>query len=140
LFCGLGNFTLPIARHCQRVIGVEGDNSLIQRADYNAVKNNIRNIDFYAANLADNSLQAEFMHRDFNKVLIDPPRTGAVDIIRQLAFNNVDRIIYVSCNPATFARDAGMLVREKGFKLEKVGIMNMFPHTSHIESIALFTR
>lgn len=140
LFCGLGNFTLPVARYCRRVIGVEGDNALIQRANRNAVNNNIRNVDFYTANLVDNPLQAEFMHKDFNKILIDPPRTGAVEIIRQLAFNNVDRIVYVSCNPATFARDAGILVREKGFRLLKAGVMNMFPHTSHIESIALFTR
>ena len=140
LFCGLGNFTLPVARHCRRVIGVEGDSSLVQRADHNAVNNNIRNIDFYVENLAESPLQAEFMHREFNKVLIDPPRTGAMEIIRQLEFNSVDRIIYVSCNPATFARDAGILVREKGFRLLKTGVMNMFPHTSHIESIALFTR
>lgn len=140
LFCGLGNFTLPVARHCRQVIGVEGDDGLIQRAEHNAVKNNIRNVDFYVANLADNPLQTEFVHRNFNKVLIDPPRTGAMEIIRQLPFNNVDRIIYVSCNPATFARDASFLVREKGFKLQKIGIMNMFPHTSHIESIALFIR
>lgn len=140
LFCGLGNFTLPVARYCRHVVGIEGDIGLIRRADQNAMKNNIGNVDFHAANLADNSLQAEFMHRDFNKVLIDPPRSGALEIIRQLAFNNVDRIIYISCNPATFARDAGMLVREKGFRLLKAGVMNMFPHTSHIESIALFIR
>ena len=139
LYCGLGNFTLPVARYCSLVIGVEGDKNLVKRADLNARKNNIENIDFYTANLADRNLQADFMHRDFNKVLIDPPRTGAMEIIRQLPFNNVDKIIYISCNPATFARDAGILVREKGFILRKTGIMDMFPHTSHIESIALFT-
>lgn len=139
LFCGLGNFTLPVARYCKLVIGVEVDKDLINRAGMNARKNNIDNIDFYTANLADNPLQAEFIHRDFNKILIDPPRTGAREIIKQLSFKNVEQIVYVSCNPATFARDAGILVKEKGFKLRKTGIMDMFPQTSHIESVALFT-
>lgn len=139
LFCGLGNFTLPVARYCKLAIGVEGDKDLINRAGMNARKNNIDNIDFYTANLSDNPLQAEFMQRDFNKILIDPPRTGAREIIKQLSFKNVEQIVYVSCNPATFARDAGILVKEKGFKLRKTGIMDMFPQTSHIESVALFT-
>lgn len=140
LFCGLGNFSLPIARQSKQVTGIEGDTGLINRAKHNARKNNIGNTDFYVANLADQDLQANFMNNNYEKVVIDPPRAGAIEIIERMSFRNTQRIVYVSCNPATLARDAEILVKEKGFRLQKAGVMDMFPHTSHIESIALFTR
>jgi 23S rRNA (uracil1939-C5)-methyltransferase len=140
LFCGVGNFSLPIARKVEYVIGVEGDAELIERARFNAQHNGIKNAEFHVVDLASKDLQATFLHYEFNKILFDPPRSGALDIIHNIDFEPVKRIVYVSCNPATLARDAGVLVREKGFKLQKSGVMDMFPHTSHVESIALFVR
>lgn len=140
LFCGVGNFTLPIARKAKSVVGVEGDEGLVQRAKYNADKNNIDNVEFYAADLADFEKDHDFMKKPYNKILLDPARTGAKEIISALNTKNVERIVYVSCNPATLARDAGILVNEKKFKLKKAGVMDMFPHTAHVESIALFTK
>jgi 23S rRNA (uracil1939-C5)-methyltransferase len=139
LFCGLGNFSLPMARQCRQVTGVEGDAGLINRAKTNAERNNIDNVEFYVANLADENLQANFINREYSKVLLDPPRVGAMEIINHMTFVGTDRIVYVSCNPATLARDAGILVKNKGFQLQSAGVMDMFPHTTHIESIALFT-
>lgn len=140
LFCGLGNFSLPLAKESKRVTGIEGDEGLIERAKSNAANNNIENIVFQVANLAEKELQASFLNYEYEKVLLDPPRGGAVEIIERLSLENTQRIVYVSCNPATLARDAGILVKGKGFRLQKAGVMDMFPHTSHVESIALFTR
>jgi len=140
LFCGLGNFSLPLARKSASVTGVEGDTGLIERARLNARHNGINNVEFHVADLTLKDLQASFLQHDYRKVLLDPPRTGAADIINNLDFSDVGRIVYVSCNPATLARDAGALVEKKGFHLLKAGVMDMFPHTSHIESIALFVR
>ena len=140
LFCGLGNFSLPLAKCCHRVTGVEGDAGLIERARVNAGNNNIDNIDFYIANLAEQDIKADFINREYDRVLLDPPRAGAIEILECLSFKNTKRVVYVSCNPATLARDAGVLVKSKGFRLQKTGVMDMFPHTSHVESIALFTR
>ncbi|ALG66746.1 23S rRNA (uracil(1939)-C(5))-methyltransferase RlmD [Beggiatoa leptomitoformis] len=140
LFCGLGNFTLPLARRAMQVIGVEGDNDLLLRAEANAHQQNIHNVHYYAANLADKTLQQPWMQADYEKILLDPPRSGALEIIQQLPMTNTQRIVYVSCNPATLARDAGELVNTKGFRLVKAGVMDMFPHTAHVESIALFVR
>ncbi len=140
LFCGVGNFTLPIARKVKSVVGVEGDEGLVQRAKYNADKNNLDNVEFYAADLADFDQDYDFMKKSYNKILLDPARTGAKEIIAALNTKNVERIVYVSCNPATLARDAGILVNEKKFKLKQAGIMDMFPHTAHVESIAVFTK
>lgn len=140
LFCGVGNFTLPISRKVKSVVGVEGDEGLVQRAKYNAEKNNIDNVEFYAADLADFDQDYDFMKKSYNKILLDPARTGAKEIIAALNTKNVERIVYVSCNPATLARDAGILVNEKKFKLKKAGVMDMFPHTAHVESIAVFTK
>ena len=140
LFCGLGNFSLPMAKHCRHVTGVEGDSGLIDRAKSNAERNNINNVEFYVANLAEENLQASFINRKYDKVLLDPPRAGAMEIINHMDFRSTTRLVYVSCNPATLARDAGILVKNKGFHLQQAGVMDMFPHTSHIESIALFTR
>ncbi len=140
LFCGLGNFSLPLARHCKQVTGVELLPTLIERAKMNALGNNISNAEFVVMDLAQDDLDAEFLHKAFNKLLLDPARSGADIILRKLPLNKVDIIVYVSCNPATLARDSQILVHEKGFKLLKAGVMDMFPHTSHVESIALFKK
>jgi 23S rRNA (uracil1939-C5)-methyltransferase len=140
LFCGVGNFTLPIARMVKSITGVEGDEGLVQRAKNNADKNYIDNAEFYTADLADSDKDYDFMKKSYDKILLDPARTGAKEIISAINMKNVKRIVYVSCNPATLARDAGILVNEKKFKLKKAGVMDMFPHTSHVESIALFIK
>jgi len=138
LFCGLGNFTLPMARYCGQVTGVEGEAGLIERAKFNAMHNTIKNADFVVANLMNESLEAAFLRRQYSKILLDPPRSGAREIIEKLDVSNTETLVYVSCNPATLARDAGILVHDKNMRLLKAGVMDMFPHTSHVESIALF--
>ncbi len=140
LFCGVGNFTLPLALKAKTVVGIEGDTGLVERAKINASKNNIENVEFYAADLAELDKSKKFMKGTYDKILLDPARTGAKEIIEALNIKNVKRIVYVSCNPATLARDAGILVNEKGFKLTKAGVMDMFPHTTHVESIAVFEK
>ena len=139
-FCGLGNFSLPMAKRCNQVTAVEGDKGLIERARMNAQRNGIANVTFHAANLAGEDPHADFIDRSFTKVLLDPPRVGAADIIKRMSFAGTERVVYISCNPATLARDAGIVVRDKGFRLQQAGVMDMFPHTAHIESIALFVR
>lgn len=141
LFCGLGNFTLPIARYVKKVVGIEGSVQMVNRAGDNAQHNQISNAEFYAANLMQPSETAEWLKISYDKILLDPPRTGAKEIIPFIAGNKATkRIVYVSCNPATLARDAGDLVYNYKYKLKKVGVINMFPHTSHIEAIALFEK
>lgn len=140
LFCGVGNFTLPLARKVKTVTGVEGDIELVQRARDNAIRNAIDNVEFYVADLAKTDNAYGFMKKPYDKILLDPARTGAKEIISALDMKNVKRIVYVSCNPATLARDAGILVNEKGFKLKQAGVMDMFPHTAHVESIAVFEK
>ena len=141
LFCGLGNFSLPIANLGARVVGVEGSESLVQRAGENAAANGLADrSEFHAANLfeATEDSLAALGHMD--KMLIDPPREGAIAVVKALGPETPKRIVYVSCNPATLARDAAVLVHEKGYHLRGAGIANMFPQTSHVESIALFER
>ncbi|MEQ8288853.1 MAG: 23S rRNA (uracil(1939)-C(5))-methyltransferase RlmD [Gammaproteobacteria bacterium] len=140
LFCGIGNFTLPMATIAHKVIGVEGDAGLIERARVNAETNGIGNAEFHVANLTADDLVYPFMQQQYNKLLLDPPRTGAKEILSALNLKGIDRIVYVSCNPATLARDAGILVNDKGYKLLSAGVMDMFPHTAHVESIAVFTK
>lgn len=140
LFCGLGNFSLPIAKHCHRVIGVEGSEMMVKRAQMNAAQNQIANVSFFSANLDDSSIVDVLAAEGANKLLIDPARLGAHEIVKQIEKINPERIVYVSCNPATLARDAGILVNEKGYRMLKAGVMDMFPHTAHVESIALFER
>lgn len=140
-FCGLGNFTLPIARSGAQVVGIEGSASLLQRAAQNAELNGLgANTQFSVMNLFEMNEEtlAELGH--FDKMLIDPPRDGAFELVKALGADAPQRIVYVSCNPATLARDAEVLVHQKGYVLKAAGIMNMFPHTSHVESIALFER
>jgi len=140
LFCGVGNFTLPLARRAGEVVGVEGDASLVQRARDNARRNGLDRVRFHTANLYE-PLEAEpWLRESFDKVLLDPPRSGAFEVIEHLGRSSAGRIVYVSCYPGTLARDAAELVRRHGFALRGAGIMDMFPHTSHVESIALFER
>lgn len=139
LFCGIGNFSLPAARQAGEVVGIEGEESLVQRARENAVRNEITNAEFYTANLYETQATTEpWLSRQFNKALIDPPRTGAAEILRYLPKLGVQRIVYISCYPGTLARDACELVYTHGYRLLGAGIMDMFPHTSHVESIAVF--
>ncbi len=140
LFCGLGNFTLPIAKKVKKIIGVEGEKSLIERARNNATLNTINNAAFYEADLTKNHSQSAWFKHDFSKILIDPPRSGAWEILPLIAASSAKTLLYVSCHPASLARDSDRLVNEYGFQLQKAGVMDMFPHTSHVESMALFVR
>lgn len=140
LFCGIGNFTLPMARTAKHVTGVEGSQEMVNRAYENAKHNKIENVSYYAANLEEPSAAAPWMKLPYDKILLDPPRVGAKNILPAINKFNAKRIVYVSCNPATLARDAGELVNEYGYRLESAGIMNMFPHTAHIEAMALFVK
>ena len=140
LFCGLGNFTLPIARRAGRVIGVEGEVALVARARENATRNHIDNAEFLVADLAGDQRDAPWVQRRHDKLLLDPPRSGAAAVLEYLPRKGTDRIVYVSCHPASLARDAGTLVTQHGFRLAAAGVMDMFPHTGHVESIALFER
>lgn len=140
LFCGLGNFTLPIARLTKHVTGVEGSVQMVERAQDNARFNDIKNAEFYAANLMEPLKTTPWLQKNYDKILLDPPRVGAKEIIPVISNKSPSHIVYVSCNPATLARDAGELVYHYQYKLKKVGVINMFPHTGHIEAIALFEK
>jgi len=143
LFCGLGNFSLPIASCGAQVLGVEGNAELVRRAAENARANGLAaRAQFQAANLfeAGNCSAFGAAESGYDKLLIDPPRDGAVEVVKALGEDGPRRIVYVSCDPATLARDAGVLVHAKGYRLAAAGVINMFPHTSHVESIALFEK
>lgn len=140
LFCGLGNFTLPIARRAATVAGVEGEAGLVERAARNSERNGITNARFHVGNLFEDQHAAEWARQSWDKLLLDPPRAGADKVLVYLPQSEVRRIVYVSCHPASLARDAGLLVHEHGFRLQAAGVMDMFPHTAHVESIALFER
>lgn len=141
LFCGLGNFTLPLARRAAQVVGIEGDAGLIERARANATRNGITNAGFHAANLAGEEAVGRCLalvgaDRPTH-VLLDPPRTGALDLLPALARIAPRRLVYVSCHPGSLARDLGILVSQHGFTLQSAGIVDMFAHTSHVESVAV---
>ncbi|PHV12580.1 23S rRNA (uracil(1939)-C(5))-methyltransferase RlmD [Chitinimonas sp. BJB300] len=142
LFCGLGNFTLPIARSGAQVIGIEGSQQLVERAIENAEKNGLADkTEFQMANLFEitEEIMASLGH--FDRMVIDPPRDGAMEVCKSIAMENgPKRIIYVSCNPATLARDANVLVNVKGYTMKTAGVVNMFPHTGHVESMAWFEK
>ncbi len=140
LFCGLGNFTLSLARHAGQVVGIEGDAGLIERARDNAARNRIDNVEFHGADLSRPDGSANWWRRGYAKLLLDPPRSGALEVITRLEAPYPSRIVYVSCNPATLARDAGELVRRHGYRLASAGVMDMFPHTGHVESMAVFKK
>jgi len=138
LFCGLGNFTLPLARAARRVVGVEGERALVERARDNARHNGIVNAEFHVANLAtppDGALP--WLRRAYTHVLLDPPRTGAREMLAAVSDLAPARVLYISCHAGSLARDVGVLVHEHGFRLAAAGVVDMFPHTTHVESLAL---
>ena len=140
-FCGLGNFTLPIARREANVIGLEAQRDLVRRAERNAAVNGLAGrTRFAVADLFAATPESLAAIGPLDKALLDPPREGAIALVKALPDEALKRIVYVSCNPATLARDASVLVHQRGFELAAAGVANMFPHTAHVESIALFTR
>lgn len=140
LFCGLGNFTLPLAQRAGYVQGVEGEPALIERARANAARNGLHNASFQVANLFDPQAATRAMAGEFTRALLDPPRAGAQEILPLLAAAGIPRLVYVSCHPGTLARDLGILCRQFGYRLHAAGVIDMFPHTTHVESIALLER
>jgi 23S rRNA (uracil1939-C5)-methyltransferase len=139
VFCGLGNFTLPIAKHVKSVIGVEGDATLVERAKSTAKRHVITNAEFFMADCFKLVGQESWLKRPVDRLLLDPPRAGAKELIPWIPQLNPQRIVYVSCHPGTLARDLKML-NEVGYELQSVGIVDMFSHTSHIESMAVLVR
>ncbi|MDP2228212.1 MAG: 23S rRNA (uracil(1939)-C(5))-methyltransferase RlmD [Moraxellaceae bacterium] len=139
LFCGLGNFTLPLATRAGEVIGVEGVQAMADRGTENARRNGLTNVSFYAQDLTADFSGQPWARQGFDRLLIDPPRSGAEEVVKYLPKFGAKRIVYVSCNPATLARDAGLL-KEAGYRLVKAGVMDMFTHTTHVVSIAVFEK
>jgi 23S rRNA (uracil1939-C5)-methyltransferase len=140
LFCGLGNFSLPLSRQAEQVVGVEGEAGLVARARANAEANGLSNVEFHATDLTGDIAAEPWYGRGFDKLLLDPPRSGAQVVVQNLPQPLPKGIVYVSCDPATLARDADILVHQQGYRLLKAGVMDMFPHTAHVESIAVFER
>ena len=138
LFCGLGNFSLPIAKYAKKVVGIEGDKEMVSRATHNAGLNCLSNVEFYAANLFENCEKEGWFNISYDKVLLDPPRLGAQSLVSQMEKLAPRSILYVSCDMNTFVRDAAILVHQKKYELKKVAIMDMFPHTKHVETMGLF--
>ena len=140
LYCGIGNFSLPLARKAGTVLGIEGEKSLVARAAENAQKNGLDNVNFRVADLSKIDGTESWVRAGWDRLLLDPARSGAAEVVERMKLLNPERIVYVSCHPGTLARDAGILVHEQGYRLESAGIIDMFPHTAHVESIAVFTR
>lgn len=140
LFCGIGNFTLPLARLAAKVVGVEGVASAVERARGNAKENGLTNVEFFSTDLTQPQEHVPWAMSRYDKVLLDPSRNGAQEVLTLTRKWNAARMVYVSCNPSTLARDAGILVHQYGYRLVSAGVMDMFPHTAHVESIALFER
>lgn len=139
LFCGLGNFALPLARQVREVVAVEGVQAMVERAAGNAARNGLGNAHFFQADLSGPLAEADWAQGGFDAVLLDPPRDGALQVVRQIGGLGAERLVYVSCNPATLARDSAEL-QAQGYRLVKAGILDMFPQTAHVEAMALFTR
>ncbi|MEM7282173.1 MAG: 23S rRNA (uracil(1939)-C(5))-methyltransferase RlmD, partial [Pseudomonadota bacterium] len=139
LFCGLGNFSLSLARHCAQVVGVEGSESLVQKARANAQANGIHNAEFFVADLFKDVSDFAWAKGQYDVLFLDPPRAGAKEIMTLLESMNPSKVLYVSCHPGSLARDAETLV-QAGFTLVHAGVADMFPHTAHVESIGLFLR
>lgn len=140
LFCGIGNFTLPLAKKAARVVGVEGSREAVERAELNAERNMLWNATFHVADLSKPVDDAPWANQRFDKILLDPSRAGALEILERVPGWGAARIVYVSCNPSTLARDAGVLVHDHGYHLQGAGVMDMFPQTAHVESLALFEK
>lgn len=139
LFCGLGNFSLPLAKRANTLVGVEGVDEMVHRATDNAMINKRNNAAFYQANLEQDVTAMVWAQEHFNKILLDPARAGAAGVMQHVVNLNPERVVYVSCNPATLARDSQVLLKQ-GYQLERLGMLDMFPHTGHLESMALFTK
>ena len=157
LFCGIGNFTLPMARKAQRVVGVEGDAALVARARHNAQRNQLENTEFHVADLARSAASGPgkpaakptsgsaglptppWLRKGYTHVVLDPPRAGALEVLAPVVSLEPQRVLYISCHPGSLARDLGVLVNEHGFTLEAAGVLDMFPHTAHFESLALLS-
>ena len=139
LFCGVGNFSLPIAKVAKQVVGVEGVPAMVEQAKANAQRNLLTNAKFFHANLEENVNAAEWSKEKFDKILLDPARAGASGIVDSIGKLGASMVVYVSCNPATLARDSQALYQQ-GYQLKKLGMLDMFPHTSHLESMALFVK
>lgn len=140
LYCGIGNFSLALARQAGVVLGVEGEASLTQRAAMNAGRNGLQNVSFRVADLSKIDGTESWVKEGWDRMLLDPARSGAAEVVGRMHLFGPERIVYVSCHPGTLARDAGILVHEQGYRLESAGIIDMFPHTAHVESIAVFTK
>jgi 23S rRNA (uracil1939-C5)-methyltransferase len=140
LFCGLGNFSLPVATRAGQVVGVEGEPGLVERARRNAERNGLANTAFHASNLTADTSEASWARGGYDRVLLDPPRAGAREVLPVVGASGAARVVYISCHPGTLARDAGILVREHAFSLVAAGVMDMFPHTTHVEAMAVFER
>jgi 23S rRNA (uracil1939-C5)-methyltransferase len=140
LFCGLGNFTLPLARRARQVTGVEGDATLVTKARANASRNGIGNADFAVENLFEPATFGTWANAHYDLVILDPPRAGAAELLSCLSRWNPRRVVYISCHPGSLARDAQILATDHGFALSAAGVMDMFPHTTHVESIAVFEK
>jgi 23S rRNA (uracil1939-C5)-methyltransferase len=140
LFCGLGNFTLPLARRAGHVTGVEGDAALVAKAQVNALRNGIGNLRLAVENLFEPNNFGVWANERYDLVLLDPPRAGAAELLRCMSRWNPRRVVYISCHPGSLARDAQILVADQGLVLSAAGVMDMFPHTTHVESIAVFER
>jgi 23S rRNA (uracil1939-C5)-methyltransferase len=139
LFCGVGNFTLPLAAKAREVVGVEGEMSMVRRAQHNAEQNGIGNVRVYKADLAADITDLPWAREGFDRVLLDPARPGALEVMPHIVKLAPRRVVYVSCNPVTLARDSKVLVNA-GYRLRRLGMLDMFPHTGHLESIALFEK
>lgn len=140
LYCGIGNFSLPLARQASHVLGIEGEVRQVERARQNASRNNIDNCEFRCADLSVADSKERWLGESWDRVLLDPARSGAQELVSNMSNIGAERLVYVSCHPGTLARDAGILVREQGYQLEAAGIIDMFPHTAHVESIAVFQK
>ena len=139
LFCGMGNFTLPVGIFVQNVVGVEGIAALVRQAAYNADLNNLKNVSFFQHNLEEEVSRQPWAAQGFNKVLLDPARAGAAGVMAHVVKLAPERVVYVSCNPTTLARDSQTLL-SAGYQLERVAMLDMFPHTRHLESMVLFRK
>jgi 23S rRNA (uracil1939-C5)-methyltransferase len=140
LYCGLGNFTLPLARRAGAVLGIEGDATLVSRARHNAQMNGLNNAQFVTADLIQPlPLNAPYLAGGFSHVVLDPPRAGALEVMPTIAHLAPRKVAYISCHPGSLARDIAVLVHEFGFSLRAAGVLDMFPHTTHVESLAVLT-
>jgi len=140
LYCGIGNFSLPLGRKAGEVVGMEGEATLVERAGANAQRNGLENVSFRCADLSKTDGSQAWIKEQWDRVLLDPARSGAAEVVAHMRAIDPQRIVYVSCHPGTLARDAATLVHELGYTLQAAGVIDMFPHTAHAESIAVFSK